>query len=306
VPEACGFHLGAKLVLEDSPIPLDQYALLQVALRIGAAILAFLIGRWLAGRVRKMLGARLAKTTLAPSMTRLLLLAAFYSIMFVTVVVALGIVGVPATAVLSASLIVVVILGLALQSSIANLAATIVFMLFQPFRLGELIETNGVMGVVKEIQFFNTVLVTADNKEITIPNAQIQGGNLINYTRRGRLRQDFVFSVGYADDVQKVKQVLAEILAADPRVAAEPAPVIFVQSLGDNGVNVVARVWANPDDHWALQLDIPERAKLRFDAAGITIPFPQRDVRVYGLGPVPTGLPATEHNRVGDDGGLKV
>jgi small conductance mechanosensitive channel len=276
-------------------MPLDPYALIQVALRIGAAILVFLVGRWLAGRARKVLGARLAKTTLAPSMTRLLLLAVFYSIMFITLVVSLAIVGVPVTAVLSASLIVVVILGLALQQSIANLAATIVFMLFQPFRLGELIETNGVMGVVKEIQFFSTVLVTGDNREITIPNAEIQGGNLINYTRRGRLRQDFVFSVGYADDIQKVKQVLTEILAADPRVLPEPAPVIFVQSLGDNGVNVVARVWTNPDDYWALQLDLPERAKLRFDAEGITIPFPQRDVRVYGVA-LPN-LPVAEQNR---------
>ena len=181
-------------------------------------------------------------------------------------------------------MIIVVILGIALQQSISNLAATIIFMLFQPFRLGELIDANGVMGTVKEIQFFSTVLVTGDNKEITVPNSKIQGNNLVNYTRLGRLRVDFVFGVSYADDLRKVKEVLHEILAADPRVLADPAPNIFVQALDDSSVNIAARPWVKPDDYWSLQWDIPERVKLRFDAEGITIPFPQRDVHLSGRG----------------------
>ena len=189
-------------------MPLDEYQLIQLALKIGAAILVFLVGRFVAGRVRHTLGKTLAKTTLAPSMARLLILAAYYGILLVTVIVALALVGFPVTALLSASLIIVVILGIALQQSISNLAATIVFMLFQPFRLGELIDGNGVMGVVKEIQLFSTVLVTADGKEITVPNSKIQGNNLVNYTRLGRLRADFVFGVSYADDLAKVKAVL--------------------------------------------------------------------------------------------------
>jgi small conductance mechanosensitive channel len=263
-------------------MPLDEYQLIQIALKIGAALLVFLLGRWLAGRTRAMLTATLAKTTLAPSMAHLLVLAAYYGVLFVAVVVALALIGVPVTAVLSASLIVVVILGIALQQSISNLAATIIFMLFQPFRLGELIEANGVMGTVKEIQLFSTVLVTGDNKEITIPNAKIQGSNLVNYSRLGRLRVDLVFNVSYADDVQKVKTVLHEILAADERVLAEPAPIVFVQSLDDNGVSIAVRPWAKAADVFTLQWDLPERVKLRFDAEGITIPFPQRDVHLSG------------------------
>jgi len=144
---------------------LDQYALLQIAIKIGLAILVFLIGRWLAGRARKTLGATLAKTTLAPSMTRLLLLTVYYTILSITVILALALLGFPVTALLTAALIVVVIVGLAFQHSISNLAATILFMLFQPFRVGELIETNGAMGVVKEIQLFSTVLWTLDNSD---------------------------------------------------------------------------------------------------------------------------------------------
>ena len=263
-------------------MPLDEFALLQIALRIGAAIGVFLFGRWLARRARGTLTVRLAKTTLAPSMARLLLLAAYYGILLVAAISALALIGIPLQALLTASLIIVVVLGLALQQSISNLAATIIFMLFQPFRLGELIDANGVLGTVREIQFFSTVLITGDNKEITIPNSQIQGNNLINYTRQGRLRVDFVFGVSYTDDVRKVKEVLHEILATDARVLAEPAPVIFVQSLDDSSVSIAARPWVKTEDYWTLQWDIPERVKLRFDAEGITIPFPQRDVHLPG------------------------
>ena len=213
-------------------MPLDQYQLLQIALKIGAALGVFLLGRFLAHRTRVKLSEKLAKTTIAPSMVRLLILAAYYGILLVTVILALALIGFPIEALLAASLVIVVILGIALQQSIANLAATIVFMLFQPFRLGELIDANGVLGTVKEIQLFSTVLVTGDNKEITIPNSMIQSNNLVNYTRLGRLRVDFVFSVSYADDVRKVKEVLNEILAADERVLAEPAPVIFCAVAG--------------------------------------------------------------------------
>ena len=263
-------------------MPLDEYQLIQFALKVGAAILVFLIGRWLARRARRLLGVALAKTTIPPSMARLLLLAVYYVIMLIVLIFVLGIVGFPVTALLGAALIIVIILGIALQQSISNLAATIMFMLFQPFRLGELVDTNGVTGTVKEIQFFSTVLVTGDNKEITIPNSKIQGNNLVNYTRLGRLRVDFVFGVSYADDLRKVKEVLHEILAADPRVLADPAPNIFVQALDDSSVNIAARPWVKSEDYWSLQWDIPERVKLRFDAEGITIPFPQRDVHLSG------------------------
>ena len=214
-------------------------------------------------------------------MSRLLVLAAFYGIMFVTLMISLALVGIPISLILSASLIVVVILGIALQQSIANLAATILFMLFQPFRLGELIETNGVMGTVTEIQFFSTVLVTGDNKEVTIPNSKIQGDNLTNYSRLGRLRLDLVVQVSYADDLEKVKRVLLEIVTADTRVLTDPAPLVFAQSLDDSGVSFAVRPWTTPADFWSLQWDLPGRVKQRFDAEGITIPFPQQDVHYY-------------------------
>jgi small conductance mechanosensitive channel len=266
-----------------------DFPILQIALRIGAAVLVFLFGRWLAGRARRTLDVKLAATTIAPSMARLLLLAVFYGIMLLTMICALAVVGFPIQSLLSASLVIVVVLGFALQQSLSNLAATILFMLFEPFRVGELIEANGMLGTVKEIQLLSTVLVTGENREVTIPNSKIQGNNLVNLTRLGSLRANLVFRVSYTDDIAKVKKILHEMLATDTRVLSEPSLQIFVQSLDENGVSIAAQPWVKPEDYGTLQMDIPERVKLRFDAEGITMPFPQRDVHLHGLSP--TGLP---------------
>ena len=266
---------------------LDNREVLQFVVRVVAAIVVFMLGRWLASRARRALKLALSKTTLAPSMMRLLLLLVYYGILLITLIVALALIGFPITALLGASLIIVVILGIALQQSIANLAATIVFMLFQPFKLGELIKANNVLGTVKEIQFFSTVLVTGDNLEVTIPNAKIQGDTLLNYTRLGKLRIDFVFNVGYHTDIEHARRVLTELLTSDSRVLTDPAPRIFVQELGEDGMQIAARPWVKPDDYWNVQWEMPERVKLRFDAEGITIPYPQRDVHLFQAIPYP-------------------
>lgn len=262
-------------------MPLDEYELLKFGLRIVAAIGVFLFGRWLARRAHTALRKVLEKTSISPSIARLLLLGAYYGIMLVFVVTALALLGFPIQALLTASLVIVVILGLALQQSISNLAATIVFMLFQPFRVGETIEANGVQGIVKEIQLFSTVLVTGDNKEVTIPNAEIQGNNLVNFTRLGQLRVDLVFQVGHADGLAKVKTILGGVLAADERVLGEPPPEIFVQSMTENGVSIAVRSWTSSVDYWPLQRDLPEQVKLALDAEGITTPFPRREVHLH-------------------------
>jgi small conductance mechanosensitive channel len=257
------------------------FAVVGFLLRVGAAVLIYFVARWLAHRARAWLHIALPKANIPPTMSQLAERGAYYGILFVAVLTGLALIGIPIEALLGASLIIVVILGIALQQSIANLAATIVFLLFQPFRLGELIKGNGVLGTVKEIQFFSTVLVTGDNLEVTIPNSKLQGDNLLNYTRLGKLRIDFVFNVSYRDDLEKVKRVLYEVLKDDARVLADPAPNVFVQSLDDDSVEIAARPWVKSEDYWTLQWDIPERVKARFDAEGISIPLPQRDVHLY-------------------------
>ena len=266
---------------------LENLEVLQFALRVGAAILVFMVGRWLARRARTALRDALSKTALTASMTRLLLLLVYYGILLLTLIASLALLGLPLAALLSASFIVVVILGIALRESIANLAATIIFMLFQPFKLGELIKGNNVLGTVKEIQLFSTVLVTGDNLEVTLPNARIQGDTLLNYTRLGKLRIDFVFRVSYRSDIEHVKRVLYDLLTSDTRVLADPAPFVFVQTLGEDGMQIAVRPWVKSGDYWDVQWELPERVKLRFDAEGISIPYPQRDVYLFPAIPQP-------------------
>ena len=265
---------------------LDNLDVIPFLLRAGAAIVVFFIGRWLARRARTVASQAMQKTAIAPSMARLLLLLIYYGILLITVITSLALLGFPVSALLTASLIIVVILGIALQQSISNLAATIIFMLFQPFKIGELIKANNVLGTVKEIQFFSTVLVTGDNMEVTIPNSKIQGDTLLNYTRLGKLRIDFVFNVSFQSDTEKVKRILRDLLAADPRVLADPAPTVFVQALGENSLQIAARPWVKPEDYWTLQWDLPERVKQCFDTEGITIPYPQRDVHLLPTPPL--------------------
>jgi len=266
---------------------LENNELLQLVLCIVAAVAIFFIGRWLARRARPALSIAFSKTTLAPSMARLLLVA-YYGFLMITLIVSLALVGFPPEGRLGASLLIVIVLGIALQQSIANLAATVMFMLLQPFKLGELIKSHNVLGTVKEIQFLSTVLVTGDNVEVTIPNSRIQNDILLNYTRQGRLRLNFVFGVGYQDNLEHVKRVLCDLLAADPRVLADPAPLVFVQELAESSVNFAVRPWVKTEDYWSLQWDLPKRVKLRFDAEGISIPFPQRDVHLVTDSPIGT------------------
>ena len=164
--------------------------------------------------------------------------------------------GVPTTSIIYTIGIVLVIFGVALQESLSSFAATVIFLTFQPFKVGELIETNGVMGTVREISLFQTILTKADNKILVLPNAQIQNSVLVNYSRIGTLRADLTFGIGYSDDLRKAKEVLHELMTADPRVLAEPAPAVVIQELGDNAVQLAVRPWVNYADYWNFRTDM--------------------------------------------------
>jgi small conductance mechanosensitive channel len=263
--------------------------LIDIALRLAGAFLVLLIGRALARRSRSTLSRALQRRSMAPSIVRLLALMTYYGVLLLAVMLGLALLGLPLTTTLVVLLIVLVVLGIALQQSISNLAATIVFMLFQPFKLGDLIQAGGVMGTVKEIQFLSTVLVTANNLVVTIPNGKIQGEVLINYSTLDMLRTDTTLTVSHRADVEQVTRVLADVLTADGRVLSEPAPQTFVQALGENGMEFAVRAWVKSADYWAFQQDLPGQIKIRFDAEGIAIAHPQREVRMLPASSVPAG-----------------
>jgi len=152
--------------------------------------------------------------------------------------------------------------------------------IFKPFKKGDFIDAGGAMGSVDKITIFTTVLTTPDNKEIIVPNAGVIGGNITNFSARATRRVDMVFGIGYGDDIKKAKELLEEIIAADDRVLADPAPVVALGELADSSVNFLVRPWVMAGDYWAVLWDTTETVKERFDQEGISIPFPQMDVHL--------------------------
>ncbi|SIT00212.1 mechanosensitive ion channel family protein [Neptunomonas antarctica] len=172
-------------------------------------------------------------------------------------------------------------IGLSLQDSLKNFAAGVLLVVFRPFRAGDFIEAAGVSGVVESISIFSTVMRTGDNREVIVPNGPIYGGVITNYSKRDTRRVDMIFGIGYDADLLQAKTLLAEIIAEDERVLLEPAPVVAVSALADSSVNFVVRPWVKTADYWAVLWDTNEKVKLRFDEAGISIPFPQMDVHLH-------------------------
>jgi small conductance mechanosensitive channel len=153
--------------------------------------------------------------------------------------------------------------------------------IFRPFRVGDYIEGAGTAGTVEEIQIFTTTLKTPDNKTVIIPNAKLTSDNIVNWTVKGTRRVDMVFGIGYGDDIDKAKSTIKEVLSKDGRILKDPAPQVALVELADSSVNFVVRPWVNAADYWSVHFDTNESVKKAFDANGISIPFPQRDVHVF-------------------------
>jgi small conductance mechanosensitive channel len=172
-------------------------------------------------------------------------------------------------------------IGLALQGSLSNFSAGVLMIIFRPFKQGDFIEGAGVAGIVEEVHIFNTVLRTGDNKTIIIPNDALMGGNIINYSTQPTRRLDLVVGIGYDDDIKKAKNILNELMANDERILKDPAPTLGLLELADSSVNFAVRPWVNSSDYWGVHFDLLESIKLRFDAEGISIPYPQQDVHLH-------------------------
>ena len=193
----------------------------------------------------------------------------------------LAILGVPTTTLAAIVGVVVVVLAISLQQSLGNLAATIIFLLFKPFEINDVIETGGVLGVVQEIQMFNTTLISPDGKTHILPNGNIQSNGLTNYSKTNRIRIDLSFGIDYSSDIDQAKAILMNLLAADERVLAEPAVRVFVHELADSSVQIVAWPFVRVEDYLTFQTYFVEQVKKAFDQAGIVMPFPRQDIHLF-------------------------
>lgn len=171
--------------------------------------------------------------------------------------------------------------GLALQGSLSNFAGGVLILLFKPFRVGDFIEAQGYSGTVVEIELFNTILHTPDKKRVIIPNAAVSNGAITNFSAEEERRVDFVFGIGYNDDIQKAKELLWDIIKKDERVLEMPESMVVVSELADSSVNITARVWCKSANYWGIYFDTTEAVKLCFDANNISIPYPQQDLHVH-------------------------
>lgn len=172
-------------------------------------------------------------------------------------------------------------LGLALSGTLQNFAGGVMILLFKPFKAGDYIDAQGYQGTVKEIKIFNTILVTPDNKTIIIPNGGLSTGAMVNYSTEDNRRVDFVFGIGYTDDIDKARKAINGIIKDDKRIMTDPEPFIAVSELADSSVNLAVRVWAKKEDYWDIFFDITEKVKKTFDAQNISIPYPQTDVHLF-------------------------
>lgn len=171
--------------------------------------------------------------------------------------------------------------GLALQGTLANFAGGVLILIFKPFKIGDLVNSQGVTGTVKSIQIFNTILLTPENKTVIMPNGSVMNNHITNFTEEGTIRVDLTVGISYSADIKKAKEVLEATVAQDARVLTSPKPTIAVSELGDSSVNLAVRPWCSPEVYWDVYFDTLENCKIALDKEGIGIPFPQRDVHIY-------------------------
>lgn len=273
--------------IETSVAEVDKYVEMgvemgmQYAPQLILAIVTLIIGLWVINKFTAGLGKAFGKSGMEPTLQKFihnLLSVGLKALLLISVASMVGIETTSFIAVLGAAGLAV---GLALQGSLANFAGGVLILLFRPYKVGDFIDTNGQMGVVKEIGIIHTTMTTGDNKTIILPNGPVSNGTIVNYSTQATRRVDIVFGIGYGDDLKKAKEVLLGLIEADERILKDPEPLVVISSLGDSSVNITTRSWVNAADYWGVFFDLTENAKLAFDAAGISIPFPQTDVHIY-------------------------
>jgi small conductance mechanosensitive channel len=247
-------------------------------LKILVAIAIFVVGKWGAKFAVKLAGKVMEKSKVDETLNKFLSNVLYGLLLVVIILAALGTLGIETTSFVAILGAAGLAIGLAFQSSLSNVGAGIMIILFRPFKIGDFIEAGGATGVVEDINIFNTSLKTGDNKTIIVSNSNIVGGNIINYSTKDTRRVDLTFGIGYDDDLKLAKETLNEIINADERVLKDPEPFIAVSELADSSVNFVVRAWVKSGDYWGVHFDTIEKVKLTFDEKGISIPYPQMDV----------------------------
>ncbi len=254
---------------------------MEYGMKVLGALAVLIIGMWVAKAIRKGIVKLMESRGLDPTLVSFLSALAHVAVQAFVIVAALGALDIKTAsfvAILGAAGLAV---GLALQGSLSNFAAGVLMIIFKPFKVGDLVEAGGVLGTVREISIFTTIVNTLDNKKTIVPNAKLMADNITNYSANDTRRVDLEIGISYGDDIDKARTVIQSALAEVDGILEHPAPDIFVSDMAESQVTFKVRPWCRPVDYWGVYFGVTEAVKKRFDADGITIPFPQRDVHMY-------------------------
>lgn len=244
-----------------------------------AGIILFIIGYWLIQRIRKIAKKSVNKVNIDKTLSNFFLNVLYFGLLVLVAVISLSAMGVETTSIVTIIGAAGLAIGLSLKDSLSNFAAGIVILVQRYFQVGDYIESGNDKGVVEEISIFSTRLHTYDNKVVIIPNSILVNGSMVNHTYKPERRVDTVFSIAYTDNIDRAREVVLEVVKNNEMILTEPSPVIEVMQLADSSVNLAVRTWCRTSDYWKVYYYMIENVKKAFDKEGITIPFPQREIR---------------------------
>ncbi len=246
-----------------------------------SAILILIVGLWVAKFIRKFLHKILTKRGLDHTINSFVTNLTYVGIVVFVIIATLSRVGIQTTSFIAVIGAAGLAVGLALQGALANFAAGFLLILFRPFKAGDFIQAGGSAGTIEEIQMLYTQLKTPENIKVVIPNGKLMGDSIINYSANETRRAEWIFGVGYSDDMKKVREILKTLIENEKRILTDPEPQILVKELADSSVNFAVRAYIATGDFWNVYFEMTEKVKERFDQEGINIPFPQRDVHMF-------------------------
>lgn len=250
-------------------------------LSLAIAIAILVIGFFIAKRISKLIGKILDRKDFDESLKRFLMSLVNVTLRILIVVTALGELGLEMTSFIALIAAAGLAIGMAFSGTLGNFAGGIMILIFRPYKVGDYVGAQGEEGSIEEIQIFNTILLTVDNKTIIVPNGAMANGNITNFTTQKQRRVDFVIGIGYGDDYKKAKEVLSRFISEDDKILKDPAPFIGLGELADSSVNITLRVWSTTEDYWDVYFRMNERVYNEFEKEGLSIPYPQMDVHVH-------------------------
>lgn len=248
------------------------------------ALMIFVIGRWIAKWITAVVRKGFEKANVDSTLRRFLCTIIYYALFTGVIIATAGELGIQTTSFLAIVGAAGLAIGLALKDSLSNFASGVMLILFRPFKVGDAVTAGGVTGTVQAIDIFSTIILTADNQRIIVPNGGITAGVIVNINAEKNRRIDLVVGIGYDDDIRLAKEILEGLLQAESRILDVPAPTIAVAELADSSVNLVVRPWVKTADYWSVRFALTENIKITFDEKGISFPYPQQDVHMYAQG----------------------